>query len=89
MRPRWRQEKTADKYVAGISLKIPSVKPMILGFDIVGKSFEGVEYSPKEIVMKKITSGKFISSMRIFGTDVNGEMINFNGLPLRFELGIM
>ena len=56
---------------------------MILGcFDIVGKSFERVEYSPKEITMKKITSGKYIPSMRIFVTDENGEMkfceINFN-----------
>ena len=62
---------------------------MILGcFDIVGKSFERVEYSPKEIVMKKITSGKYIPSMRIFVTDENGEMIDFNGLPLRFEIEI-
>ena len=64
---------------------------MILGcFDIVGKSFERVEYSPKEIVMRKITSGKYISSMRISAvTDENGEMIDFNGLPLRFELEIL
>ena len=63
---------------------------MILGcFDIVGKSFERVEYSPKEITMKKITTGKFISSMRISVTDENGEMIDFNGLPLRFELEIL
>ena len=63
---------------------------LILGcFDIVGKPFERVEYSPKEIVMKKITSGKYIPSMRIFVTDENGEMIDFNGLPLRFELEIL
>ena len=60
---------------------------MILAcFDIVGKSFERVEYSPKEITMKKITSRKYIHSMRISVTDENGEMIDFNGLPLRFEL---
>ena len=34
-------------------------------FDISGKSFERVEYSPKDITMKKITSGKYISSIRI------------------------
>ena len=38
-------------------------------FDINGKSFERVEYSPKEITMKKITSGKYISSIRITVTD--------------------
>ena len=47
-------------------------------FDIVGKSFERVEYSPKEITMKKITSGKYISSIRITVTDENGELIDFN-----------
>ena len=55
-------------------------------FDIVGKSFERVEYSPKEITMKKITSGKYIPSMRIFVTDENGEMIDFNNLPLIIHL---
>ena len=55
-------------------------------FDISGKSFERVEYSPKEITMKKITSGKYISSIRITVTDENGELIDFNYLPLRFEI---
>ena len=57
-------------------------------FDSVGKSFERVEYSPKDITMKKITSGKYISSIRITVTDENGELIDFNYLPLRFEIEI-
>ena len=57
-------------------------------FDIVGKSFERVQYSPKDITMKKITSGKYISSIRITVTDENGELIDFNNLPLRFEIEI-
>ena len=57
-------------------------------FDISGKSFERVEYSPKQITMKKITSGKYISSIRITVTDENGELIDFNNLPLRFEIEI-
>ena len=57
-------------------------------FDVVGKSFERVEYSPKQITMKKITSGKYISSIRITVTDENGELIDFNNLPLRFEVEI-
>ena len=52
-------------------------------FDIVGKSFERVEYSPKQITMKKITSGKYISSIRITVTDENGELIDFNNLPVK------
>ena len=57
-------------------------------FDISGNSFERVEYSPKDITMKKITSGKYISSIRITVTDENGELIDFNNLPLRFEIEI-
>ena len=57
-------------------------------FDIVGKSFDRVEYSPKQITMKKITSGKYISSIRITVTDENGELIDFNNFPLRFEIEI-
>ena len=57
-------------------------------FDIDGKSFERVEYSLKQITMKKITSGKYISSIRITVMDGNGETIDFNNLPLRFEIEI-
>ena len=57
-------------------------------FDISGKSFERVEYSPKEITMKKITSGKYISSIKITVTDENGELVDFNNFPLRFEIEI-
>ena len=57
-------------------------------FDIVRKSFKRVEYSSKQITMKKITSGKYISSIRITVTDENGELIDFNNLPLRFEIEI-
>ena len=55
-------------------------------FDVNGKSFERVEYSSKDITMKKITSGKYMSSIRITVTDENGELIDFNNLPLRFEI---
>ena len=57
-------------------------------FDVNGKSFERVEYSSKDITMKKITSGKYISSIRITVTDENGELIDFNNCPLRFEIEI-
>ena len=57
-------------------------------FDISGKSFERVKYSSPEITMKKITSSKYISSMRITVTDENGELVDFNNFPLRFEIEI-
>ena len=61
---------------------------ILVCFDVDGKSFERVEYSPKEITMKKITSGKYISSIRITVTDENGELTDFNNFPLRFEIEI-
>ena len=57
-------------------------------FDVDGKSFERVKYSSPEIMMKKITSGKYISSIRITVMDENGELIDFNNFPLRFEIEI-
>ena len=57
-------------------------------FDVDGKSFERVKYSSPEITMKKITSGKYISSMRITVTDENGELVDLNNFPLRFEIEI-
>ena len=57
-------------------------------FDVDGKSFERVKYSSPDITMKKITSGKYISSIRITVTDENGELIDFNNFPLRFEIEI-
>ena len=59
---------------------------ILVCFDVDGQSFERVEYSPKHITMKKITSGKYISSIRITVTDENGELIDFNNFPLRFEI---
>ena len=58
----------------------------VLGcFDVKGKPFERVEYSQKHSPLRKISSGKYINSMKIFVKDENGKMIDFNGLPLRFE----
>ena len=34
-------------------------------------------------------SADVLTSIRITVTDENGEMIDFNGLPLRFELEIL
>ena len=63
----------------------------VLGcFDIKGKPFERVEYSHKHHnPMRKIPSGKYIKSMRISVTDENDKLIDFNGLPLRFEFEII
>ena len=59
-------------------------------FDIKGSPFERVEYSSKHSPFRKIAGGKkIIDSLRITVTEETGEVIDFNGLPLRFELEII
>ena len=59
-------------------------------FDIKGSPFERVEYSSKHSPFRKIAGGKkIIDSLRITVTEETGEVIDFNGLPLRFEFEII
>ena len=59
-------------------------------FDIKGSPFERVEYSSKHSTFRKIAGGKkIIDSLRITVTEENGEVIDFNGLPLRFEFEVI
>ena len=53
-------------------------------FEIVGKPFEKVNY--QSTFLRKISPSNYITSMRIYVTDENGEMIDFNNLPLKFEI---
>ena len=58
--------------------------------DVKGSPFERVEYSSKEGPFRKIEIGKkIINSLRITVTEETGEVIDFNGLPLRFEFEII
>ena len=58
-------------------------------FDISGGPFEKVTYSSKsEVAMRIINSYGHISSMENKMTDENGDLIDFSGLPLRFEIEI-
>jgi hypothetical protein len=62
---------------------------ILASFDITGKSFERVTYSSKETAMRRMKSLNQITSMRIKVTDENDDLIDFNGLPLRFEIEIV
>ena len=47
-------------------------------------------YSPEgEVVIRKIKNLTHITSMKIKVTDENGDLIDFNGLPLRFKIEIV
>ena len=48
-----------------------------------------VHYHSEIPTHQKISPRNHITSMQIFMTDENMEIINFNGLPLRFELEII
>lgn len=60
---------------------------MVLGyFDVSGRPFERVKYSPLDSMMRRIASKNYTSAMRIFVIDETGSIINFNGHPLRFKV---
>ena len=61
---------------------------VLSSFDIKGKPFERVTYQSEETAMRKMKKSQ-ITSMKIRVTDENNDLINFNGLPLRFEIEII
>ena len=59
-------------------------------FDISGQPYERQLFYSKNIPFQKIAGGKkVVNSLRITVTEENGEVIDFNGLPLRFEFEII
>ena len=59
-------------------------------FEIRGKAYEREIYDSKIIPFRKIAGGKqVINSLRITVKEETGEVIDFNGLPLRFEIEII
>lgn len=67
-----------------------SPSSILASFDITGGPFERVTYSPEgEAAIRKIKNLNHITSIRIKVTDENGDLIDFNGLPLRFEIEIV
>jgi len=63
---------------------------LLASFDITGGPLERVTYSSEGSgVMRKIKILGHITSMRIKVTDENGDLIDFNGLPRRYEIEIV
>jgi len=60
---------------------------VLASFDVKGNPFEKVSYqgSPQQ-VLQDCSTGQFINSITISVKDENGELFDFNGLPLLFEL---
>ena len=62
---------------------------ILASFDITGRPFERVTYSSEGTTMRKMKGLGHITSIRIKVTDENGDLIDFNGLPLKFEIEIV
>jgi len=60
---------------------------VLASFDVKGNPFEKVSYqgSPQQ-VLRDCSTGQFINSITISVKDENGELFDFKGLPLLFEL---
>ena len=60
---------------------------VLASFDVKGNPFEKVSYqgSPQQ-VLRDCSTGEFINSITISVKDENGELFDFKGLPLLFEL---
>ena len=56
---------------------------------IAENQFERVNYSPPNHVLRKIAPRNDNTSIRIFVTDENSNIIRFNGMPMKFELEII
>ena len=59
-------------------------------FDIRGKSFEKVHYqTPQQHVLRDSSTGDYdVNNITLSVQDENGNLFDFNGLPLEFEVEI-
>ena len=62
---------------------------ILANFDIKGEPFEKVFYQPEpQHVLRDTSSDAFVRSLNISVKDENGNLFDFNGLPLTFVLEI-
>ena len=58
-------------------------------FDIKGVSYEKVHYRTAQThVFRDTSSGEYVNSLTLSVRNENGELFDFNGLPLEFEIEI-
>ena len=61
---------------------------LLAKFYIRGKPFEKVYYKTGKHVLRDASSGKYANSVTLSVKDLNGELFDFNEMPLEFELEI-
>jgi len=58
-------------------------------FDMKARPYEKINYiSPPHQVLRDCSTDTFINSIALSVRDQNGDLFDFNGLPLEFELEI-
>ena len=58
-------------------------------FDVRGKPFEKIHYqTTQQHVLRDASSCNYVSSITLSVRDENGNLFDFNGMPLEFELEI-
>ena len=59
-------------------------------FDIKGEAYEKVYYQmPQTHVLRDTSTGDYVNSLTISVRDERGELFDFNGFPLEFEIEII
>ena len=61
---------------------------LLAKFDVRGKSYEKVFYQAGEEPFRKCSTGQFFKSITISVKDKDGDLFDFNGMPLEFVLEI-
>ena len=61
---------------------------LLARFDILGKPFEKIHYLSQQSILRA-ASGDFVNKMTLSGKDKNGDLFDFEGMPLEFELEII
>ena len=61
---------------------------LLAKFDIRGTAFKKIYYETGKHVLRDASSGEYANTVSLSVKDLNGELFDFNGMPLEFELEI-
>lgn len=60
---------------------------LLAKFDVKGEPYQKVNYSSREDLMRDCSTGAYVNSITLSVRDENGNLFDFKGMPLEFELG--
>ena len=66
-----------------------SPSSVLVRFDIKGEPYEKINYqTAQDNVLRDTLTGEYVNSLTLSVRDESGNLFDFNGLPLKFELEI-